>query len=98
MPDELAHNGIARHKAIRLRSPEEIDNFFRTYVLGLIESMETKGYIVKPGVETGYARIDGTGRLTKSGSACHRFFTARSLGVGPVPLMIWQVHRDWLER
>ena len=94
---ELARTGIARHKKIVMTSEAEILDFLENYVLRLVQTMEDQGYVEKRGVETGYARITARGKLTKAGSGWHRFVTARAVGVTSMPLMVWQVHRDWLQ-
>lgn len=98
LTDELEAKGYARHKRIRLYDKQDIDRFFRDYVLGLIETMESKGYDLDKGAEYGTALVAKDGALHKSGSGYHRFYVARIVGVKSFPVKIDGVHPEWFDR
>ena len=78
-----------------MRSQNEIDAFFRDYVLGMIESLKRTGYDPVRGGAPGTALIGPDGDLHKADSGNHRFCTARLLGVTGVPVAISGMHEDW---
>ncbi len=92
---QLTEDGVAKHKSIVMRGAEDIDNFLQHYALDLIRSMESDGYEASKAGDTGAARIDREGNLIKGGSATHRFFVARALGVSKFPMQVCGVHEAW---
>lgn len=96
--DDLNSQGYARHKGIKIKNKQELDSFFKNYVLDLIESMETGGYDLDKGAEYGTALIDEHGSLHKAGSGYHRFFVARLVGLKSFPVKIDGVHQVWFEK
>jgi hypothetical protein len=95
--EQLSRHGHARHKAIVLRSRDEILDFLRSYVLGMIDSLARDGYDSARGGKPGSALIGPGGTLHKAHSGNHRFFAARILGVAPVPLLVAGAHGDWVD-
>lgn len=92
---DLSRRGKARHKKILMRSEADIHRFFQEYACPLIQSLKRDGYreeLTSPGT----ALIGPAGQIHKAGSATHRFFIARCLGVQPISLRVVGVHRDWL--
>jgi hypothetical protein len=96
--DELKRKGCASYKKKRLYSKEEIDSFFQSYVMDLVDSMEEEGYNISKSTETGVALIGSDGAVHKAGSGTHRFYVARILGVKAVPVKIAGVHKEWFDR
>lgn len=93
---DLARDGVAIHKAQRFRSEADIRSFFAAYVGGLIDSMETGGYDMTKGEDTGTAMVAADGSIIKCDAGNHRFSVARILGVPLVPLEILGAHSDWM--
>lgn len=97
---ELRETGCARHKDIAMHSAAEVDEFFVSYVLALVESLEREGY--RPEAETeGYAStaiIGPDGEIVKTGSGNHRFCIAKEIGLPRFPLKIVGAHADWVAR
>jgi hypothetical protein len=91
----LDAQGSARHKSVRMRTRDDIHIFFNGYVHDFVTSLRDKGYDPRKGRELGFAHINHKGEITKSSSACHRFFTARKLGLTAFPLYIYGIHADW---
>jgi len=96
--DELTKNGATKYKNITIDSSEKLDNFFEKYVLGLINSMETEGYIHDKGKDLGNIMINEDGTLHKSNAGDHRFFVSKLVGVKLMPFKIKGVHGHWLEK
>lgn len=93
---ELDRNGVSRHKAIEMRSRDEVLDFLHGYVGGLVESLATDGFSPDNGGFESTAVIAADGALCKTGSGNHRFNIAKALGVAPYPLRVVAVHEDWL--
>jgi hypothetical protein len=96
--EELETKGAAFHKKIRLKNKSEIDQFFQNYVIDMIESMESHGYVPEKADDVGTALINESGDLHKAGSGNHRFYVARIVGVESVPMEISGVHRNWFKK
>lgn len=89
---QLRDVGVAEHKGFELHSESEIDAFLRNYLSGVVDSLASEGYRLDKDGEIGTALVGRDGTLHKSGSASHRFYIARLLGVVPLPLKIAGVH------
>ncbi len=93
---DLANTGIARHKAIEMRSEAEVRDFLETYVGGLMDSLQANGFSAEESSYESAALINRDGSLTKTGSGNHRFNMCHALGIAPFPLKVVGAHRDWL--
>tara|TARA_R110000868_G_scaffold42724_2_gene144209 strand:- start:7418 stop:8110 length:693 start_codon:yes stop_codon:yes gene_type:complete len=95
---DIATNGVAKHKKIYMRDKHDVEMFMSSYVVELIDSLERDGYDMTKGKQCGSALIGADGALHKSGSGDHRFYCARVLGVSPIPVAISGVHEDWFAK
>ncbi|SIS84164.1 hypothetical protein SAMN05421759_104223 [Roseivivax lentus] len=95
LTDELKATGVARHKAIEMRSEAEILGFLEEYVGGLMDSLREHGFSSDESSYESAALINRDGSLTKTGSGNHRFNMCHALGIAPFPLKIVGAHRDW---
>ena len=92
---ELHAFGFAKHKKILMHDEEGIHEFVNSYLIPLITTMESNGYDLKQNREIGAVLINSDGSLHKAGSANHRFFAARVLGLSSFPVFVSGVHEDW---
>lgn len=95
---ELSKTGIARHKAVEMRSEAEILGFFDTYVCPMIDSLIKDGF--KPefsGYESS-AVIGPDGVICKTSSGNHRFNVAKVVGLTRFPLKILGIHEAHFTR
>jgi hypothetical protein len=98
MMSELSRRGFARHKGLIFASKEDVEQFFRDYVLDLVESMANEGYVLQKGRDIGAALIGDDGSIHKTNSANHRFYVARIIGTKPFPIKVIGIHRAWFHR
>ena len=66
-----------------------------TYVLGLITSMQERGYDLQLGDDIGTVLVGRDGTLLKSSNGYHRFAVAREVGVNHLPVRIAAIHVQW---
>ena len=92
---DLSCRGQARHKKILMLSETDIHRFFLEYACPLIHSLQRDGYL-EDLTSPGTVLIGADGEIHKAGSATHRFFIARCLGVHPVSVRVVGVHHGWL--
>lgn len=92
LAERLRINGFARHKKIIMHNRSDIHDFFKSYVIPLIDSLRRDGF--RPD-KTGYesaAIVDSEGRLSKTNSGCHRFAICQVLELPRFPLRVVAVH------
>jgi hypothetical protein len=92
---ELETVGAVKHKEITLCTVEELNNFFESYVLELVNSMKKNGYMESKCSQIGNVTIGKKGELHKSNAGDHRFITARILGIKCMPFKVNGVHKEW---
>ena len=94
---ELKESGQTTVKGRTLRAESELRSHLRSYLIPLMESIQTKGWDEELAASgPGGAAISSDGELMKAESANHRFFLARAMGRAGVPLRIRLVHSEWL--
>lgn len=91
----LQSTGKARHKGIELTNIEQIDQFFQSYVVPLVDGLQSEGYNDPQGGYESSAVIDADGTICKTGSGNHRFCICKSLKLDRFPLRIVGMHADW---
>ena len=91
----VEQRGSSTHKAIQMRTIDDVHAFFQDYVLPLVSSMKHDGYDVERGAPFGGAIIGRDGALYKANAGDHRFFVARVVGASPVPLRVVGIHEAW---
>lgn len=95
----LKRKGMFVHKSHVLRSMEDVDAFFETYLKGLVESMRRAGYREELADQVPGGMIDRHGNVIKTSNGRHRFAVARLiLPEEPFPLRLHHVHRKWAQR
>lgn len=94
---DLRRKGVVYHKGNRLVNQAQVASFLGDYVRNLVATMKNEGYCLTKGSNIGTAMIGSRGELYKSGSANHRFFVAREVGMERFPLIVRCVHERWLE-
>lgn len=93
--DDLLKFGKTKHKSFQIDSLYGLDQFFEKYVLALVHSMKTQGYICNEGDDLGNIMINEDGTFHKSNAGDHRFFVAKLVGVKLMPFKINGVHEQW---
>lgn len=91
----LRKDGKVKHKKITVYTVEELNHFFETYVLDLVNSMEKYGYIEEKSSQIGFVTIGRDGEIHKSNAGDHRFMTAKILGIKCMPFIVKGVHKEW---
>jgi hypothetical protein len=90
---DLSERGFAIHKNIIMKNEKEIEDFFMNYILKIINSFETHGYLIDKGI--GNVTIGSDGIIHKSNAGDHRFFMAKKLNLRRMPVKVKAVHEDW---
>ncbi len=96
--DDVENKGLAKHKRLKMSNQQEVEQFLKTHVLGMINSLSESGYDMSVDDEVGSGLIGPDGTIHKSSSGDHRFYTAKILGLKPFPLIIRGVHEDWYRK
>lgn len=93
--NKIDNGKIYRHKNILIKNDEDINGFFKKYMLEMIDSLQNEGYLDSKAGKHGTALIGRNGELIKAFNGQHRFFAAKILGLNNIKLLITTIHRDW---
>lgn len=95
--NRLQERGNFRHKNHQARSQGELDQLFQEVYLELLRSMEEEGYLRERSDDLCRVMISRDGRLIKTQRGKHRFSTAHIVGAPVVPVVVFRIHREWMQ-
>jgi len=95
--NQQKNNGTATYKNKTFSKISEIDNFFESTVIPLIDSLDSEGFSMHKGGGIACVYVGANGNLEKSNAAEHRFYMCKILNVKSFPVKINGVHSDWIK-
>lgn len=85
-------------KGRRLKSKEDLLNYYFQPYINVFKSMEEEGYLSSIFESTGCVAIGRNGDLIKTANARHRLSIARLLGIKSIPVKLEYIHPLWRKK
>lgn len=96
---EIERTGFFIHKNIKMVNNSEVQNFFKSYIIKLVESLSQNGYIMQTDNpdDIPKALIGRKGDLIKSGNGCHRLAIIKIFKIKcKYPVQIVAIHKNFM--